>query len=71
MLGGPLMSFDFVYKLQINPFLVLLNLPAHFITDGITSRMTTWLYNKGERHWFFVVIGLDQFLHYVVLFLTI
>ena len=56
---------------QWNPYLVALNFPAHFITDGITSRITTMLYNKGERHWFFVVIGFDQFLHYVVLFLTI
>lgn len=54
-----------------NPILVALNFPAHFITDGITSRITTWLYTKGERHWFFVVIGFDQFLHYAVLFLTI
>ena len=35
----------------------------HFITDALTSRITSDLWAKGERHWFFVMIGLDQLLH--------
>jgi len=42
----------------------------HTIQDYITSRMTSKLYAKGDFHNFFVVIGFDQILHYVQLFLT-
>ncbi len=50
--------------------LFFVNFPAHFITDGITSRINAQLYGA-HRHWFFVMIGFDQFLHYSVLFLTV
>lgn len=54
----------------------------HFITDAVTSRITSklWFFRKsysddsnlwfqggGNRHWFFVMIGFDQLLHYVML----
>jgi hypothetical protein len=42
----------------------------HFVTDAITSTITSYLWQKEERHWFFVVIGFDQFLHYLQLILT-
>lgn len=64
----------------------------HFITDAVTSRITSALwfvkplgafYNVGQqryeiyapiggnRHYFFVMIGLDQVIHYVTLLWTI
>lgn len=48
----------------------VMNAALHFCVDWGTSRATSWLYQKGERHWFFVVIGLDQALHMTCLFVT-
>jgi len=42
----------------------------HTITDYFTSRWTSKLYAKGDFHNFFVVIGFDQLLHYLQLFIT-
>lgn len=57
--------------LVFGPLYALVNGLAHFFTDAITSRITSYLYNKGDVHNFFVVIGADQVLHYVVLIYTI
>lgn len=48
----------------------VVNSMLHFIVDYITSRVTSILYRHDERHWFFVVIGLDQALHLTCLFVT-
>lgn len=50
---------------------VVVTFGAHFVTDAITSRISSRLYAKGDWHNFFVVIGFDQFLHYAQLFVTI
>ena len=42
-------------------------LVSHIIIDGISSRVAGYFYKIGDRHNFFVVIGLDQVLHYIVL----
>lgn len=42
---------------------------THFITDFFTSRANAYLYDK-NRHWFFVMIGFDQFIHGATLLLT-
>ena len=49
------------------PTLFAINCSLHMFIDGITSRINAYLYGKA-RHWFFVSVGFDQFLHYVVLF---
>ena len=49
---------------------LIANAAAHWITDYFSSRLTTKLFKAGERHWFFVVIGADQALHFTALFLT-
>ena len=40
---------------------------SHALIDGVTSRITSYLWQKEMRHRFFIVIGFDQLLHYVVL----
>lgn len=42
----------------------------HFATDAVTSRLTTYLYLRQRRHWFFVAIGADQLIHAWTLGLT-
>lgn len=60
---------------------------THFLTDWITSRISSrlwffkpnfpehdvneWSYVEGKRHWFFVMIGFDQLIHYVTLAWTL
>jgi hypothetical protein len=43
---------------------------CHWITDYLTSRLNTYLYNKGDIHNFFVSVGFDQLLHYAQLLIT-
>jgi uncharacterized membrane protein len=41
----------------------------HFFTDYITSRIVSKYFNTGNYHNGFNVIGIDQILHYVQIFL--
>jgi len=62
-----------VYSLPFavfGPLFASINGVAHFITDYITSRVTSSLWKQEKRHWFFVVVGLDQAIHMTTLFLT-
>lgn len=51
---------------------------GHFIVDAITSKITSALWfirpdgtmDDAKRHWFFVAIGADQLIHYIVLHAT-
>lgn len=58
----PLMYIGFLWAI-VNGIL-------HFITDYVTSRITKKLWSNQQVHWFFVVIGLDQMIHYFCLFGT-
>lgn len=66
----------FIPSLWLFPFMDLviqfvgINMLLHFSTDFFTSRITSVLWKKGEVHWFFTVIGFDQFLHCAALFGT-
>jgi putative Mn2+ efflux pump MntP len=44
---------------------------AHWITDYCTSRIGKIFWDKNDYHNGFVVVGFDQILHYIQLFLTI
>ena len=41
---------------------------THWITDYITSRISSKYFGKGDYHNGFVVVGFDQVLHYIQLF---
>ena len=43
---------------------------SHYITDAITSRISKPFFDKGDFHNGFVVVGFDQILHYIQLWLT-
>ncbi len=51
-------------------FFTILNGSLHILIDFISSKVTTKLFEINERHWFFVVIGIDQCIHYCCLFLS-
>jgi Na+/proline symporter len=42
----------------------------HFVIDYMTARGTSKLWNANKRHWFFVLIGLDQAIHITILIIT-
>lgn len=60
-----------MFLLPFGPVFALVNFCAHLATDFVSSRATSHLWKKNDRHNFFVVIGLDQAAHLIVLILTI
>ena len=68
-LAGHAVIYGLIFIL-ISPLYAVVNSALHFMVDGVTSRLTSYLHSKGERHWFFVVVGLDQAVHITCLFLT-
>ena len=60
--SAPFLIFGWVFA--------LVNGVAHFITDWLSSRACSRVWAKEQRHWFFVVIGLDQAIHMTTLVLT-
>ena len=41
----------------------LLNGILHWMTDFVTSRISSYYWKKNEMHWFFTTIGCDQAIH--------
>ena len=63
----------FVYSLPFlafGPAFAAVTFALHFATDYITSRGTSFLWKKEQRHWFFTLIGFDQAIHITTLLLT-
>lgn len=60
----------FIYKSWSLSLFTLITFIAHTITDYITSRENSKLWEAKKIHNFFVCIGFDQWLHYVQLFIT-
>lgn len=48
-----------------------LTMILHGIVDGITSRITHWMWDKKRVWGFFTIIGLDQFLHLTCLLFVV
>lgn len=70
----PLFAHSLLYALGV--FVVFEFLPlwtffalliTHIIIDGISSRVAGYFWAQEDRHNFFVTIGFDQVLHYIVL----
>lgn len=60
------------------PFLLCLgwkyaaiNMVLHTVIDYVSSRASSHYWQQGKTHEFFVVVGLDQYLHAVCLILTL
>jgi hypothetical protein len=49
---------------------VIINGLLHFVTDAVTSRISSKLWERGDMRRFFIVIGFDQMIHYLCLFGT-
>lgn len=63
-------SYTSVAHISISVSLLIwaaINGVFHFMTDYYTSRWTSRLWQAGDTHNFFVVIGLDQTIHYMTL----
>ena len=60
-----------ISSMTLNPMFGLVNALLHTIVDYFTSRASSKLCKVGKIHWFFVVIGFDQFIHVSCLLLTL
>lgn len=57
--------------IQLADTFLLVTFTTHFVTDAITSRCSSYFWQKGDVHNFFVVVGFDQLIHQATLILTL
>jgi uncharacterized membrane-anchored protein len=58
------------YALITNIIFSLINGSTHFVVDYYTSRLNSKLWAENRTHDFFVGVGLDQYIHYVIMFIS-
>ncbi len=46
---------------------VMCNFVAHYLTDAVTSRISSYFFQKDMRNYFWYTIGFDQFIHQATL----
>ena len=62
-----LLGLDNVKFINVLYFIIITYI-SHFTTDYITSRIGKTFWDKKDTHNGFVVVGIDQILHYVQLY---
>jgi len=75
----PLFIHCFLYSLVMLPFFLFIEINlikifgilfiSHLFIDFVSSKITSYLWNKKKIRMFFNIIGLDQFLHISIIFL--
>lgn len=60
-----------LFGLQAGFLLAVFNGAMHWFIDYVTSRQTKRLWNLQRVHDFFVVVGFDQLLHYLVMLFSL
>lgn len=58
------------FMIFISPTYGFINLVLHGMVDFVTSRITSKLWLKEDKHYFFVIVGLDQAIHLTILAVT-
>lgn len=66
----PFFALCFHFALLDVLYFVGLNMVLHWAVDFVTSKITASLWAANKRHEFFVVIGLDQAIHFTCLLMT-
>lgn len=64
-------KYSVVFIFLCGIYYAIANFILHFITDYVSSRLTTKAFKENRRHDFFVIIGADQLIHKLCLLGTL